>query len=394
MDTHIRASAGASHLTRFGAKLEALLFLLLCISLIWVPLPVASNRYWSMMGWSAFIFALTSFWFFIYAVGGVELSFRLKKSWASICCLLLLKLWIFIQWYSATGWTLDRSASFYALILGLAYSCLFMLLLQLLNHSRGKRLLVIIFASAVAQALYGVMMVISDLEMGFLVEKLYFKNQATGTFINPNHFAAYLVIGLSIGTAALMVKTKDLSVRENILSRSLQVMMSGSIAWRLALIVLVVGLVMSSSRMGNIAFLAELFAASGFYMWVKQTVGVDFYTHVHNDYIEFLIEPGLIGLIPLAVVALLSIRVSYLALKRRNTWAQIAGYAAFMSIIAIAVHSTADFSLRIPAYGATLMAVLAVAYSEAFAQGSARRRRRRRKSSTNKASTAESAWIP
>ena len=269
-----------------------------------------------------------------------------------------------------------------------------MLLLQLLNHSRGKRLLVIIFASAVAQALYGVMMVLSDLEMGFLVEKLYFKNQATGTFINPNHFAAYLVIGLSIGIAALMVKTKDLSGRENILSRSLQVMMSGSIAWRLALIVLVVGLVMSSSRMGNIAFLAELFAASGFYMWVKQTVGVDFYRHVRNDYIEFLIEPGLIGLIPLAVVALLSIRVSYLALKSRNTWAQIAGYAAFMSIIAIAVHSTADFSLRIPAYGATLMAVLAVAYSEAFAQGSGRRRRRRRKSSRNKASTAESAWIP
>ena len=394
MDKHIRVSAGASYLTRFGAKLEALLFLLLCISLIWVPLPGASNRNWSMMGWSAFIFSLTSFWFFIYAVGAVELWSRLKKSWASICYLLLVQLWIFIQWYQATGWTFDRSASFYALILGLAYSCLFMLLLQLLNHSRGKRLLVIIFASAVAQALYGVMMVLSDLEMGFLVEKLYFKNQATGTFINPNHFAAYLVIGLSIGIAALMVKTKDLSGRENILSRSLQVMMSGSIAWRLALIVLVVGLVMSSSRMGNIAFFAGLFAASGFYMWVKQTVGVDFYRHVRNDYIEFLIEPGLIGLIPLAVVALLSIRVSYLALKSWNTWAQIAGYAAFMSIIAIAVHSTADFSLRIPAYGATLMAVLAVAYSEAFAHGSGRRRRRRRKSSRKKASTAESAWIP
>ena len=71
MDKHIRVSAGASYLTRFGAKLEALLFLLLCISLIWVPLPGASNRNWSMMDWSAFIFSLTSFWFFIYAVGAV-----------------------------------------------------------------------------------------------------------------------------------------------------------------------------------------------------------------------------------------------------------------------------------------------------------------------------------
>ena len=64
---------------------------------------------------------------------------------------------------------------------------------------------------------------------------------------------------------------------------------------------------------------------------------------------------------------------------RRDNWAQIAGYAAFMSIIAIAVHSTADFSLRIPAYAATFIAVLAVVYAEAQSPESRRRRKKKHK---------------
>jgi len=457
-------------LTRFGGRLEAFLFLLLCLSLIWIPLPGASNRYWSMMGWSALVFAIAALWFFAFGLGVVHLSSKIKKNWLPILCLLLIQLWTLIQWHSMTGWTLDRTASFYILVLGFAYTFLFALLLQFLNSKRSKRLLIIIFGSAVAQALYGVMMVLTELEIGFLVEKIYFKGQATGTFINPNHFAAYIVMGLSIGIAVLMVKMKDLKGKENLLGRSLQVMMSGSLAWRLALIVLVVGLVMSSSRMGNVSFVFALFAASGLYMLIKRrlmwvwifllasiliidtvvigtkfgvdrlvsemagtavreetrasvlqaslpmindflwlgsgagsyysvfpmyrvdSVGVDFYKHVHNDYVEFLIELGVIGVLPLIVFVFLSLRASYRALIRRDNWAQIAGYAALMSMIAIAVHSTADFSLRIPAYATTLIAVLAVTYSEAqVSNGSKRRKRRKQKVSKELIGEAEIA---
>lgn len=447
--------------TRFGERLEAFLFLLVCASLIWIPLPGASNRYWSMMGWSSIIFSLSAVWFFLFACGITNLSSRLKKSWPAITCLFLVQIWTFLQWYPAISWTRDSSASFYMLVLGFAYTLLFALLLQLLNSARSKRLLIIIFASAVLQALYAVMMVLTDLEMGFLVKKTYFQGQATGTFINPNHFSDYIIIGLSIGVAVLMIKTKDLKGGENLLGRSLQIMMSGSLALRLALIVLVVGLVMSSSRMGNIAFVVALFTTSGIYMVVKrrlmlawlvllasilivdtfiigtrfgvdrlvaemtdtvvgtearssvlkasipmirdylwtgsgagsyyslfsmyriETVGTDFYKHAHNDYVEFLIELGIIGVIPLVAFVLLSLKACYSALLRHDNWAQIAGYAALMSMSAIAVHSTADFSLRIPAYAATLIAVLAVAHSSAVAHsesslsGGKKRRRKR-----------------
>lgn len=445
------------YLIRIGARLESLLFLLVCLALVWVPLPGASNRYWSMMGWSSLIFSIAALWFLAFGLSAVSLSSKIKKNWLPVGCLFLVQIWVLLQWHAFTGWTLDRTASFYMLILGLAYSFLFTLLLQLLNSRRCKRLLIIIFGSAVAQALYGVMMVLTDLELGFLVEKAYFKGQATGTFINPNHFAAYVVIGLSIGIAALMVKMKDLGGRENLLSRSLSVMMSGSLAWRLALVVLVVGLVMSSSRMGNLSFIVALLGASGLYMLAKrrimwvwiflltsvlvidtliigtwfgvdrlvsevagtvvreetrasvlqaslpmvsdffwlgsgagsyysvfpmyrlETVGVDFYKHVHNDYVEFLIELGVLGVIPIAVFILLSLKVSYQALLRRDNWAQISGYAALMSMTAIAVHSMADFSLRIPAYTATLIAILAIAYSEAQPVNKHRRRKRRKR---------------
>lgn len=445
----------AKHVAGFGTRLESLLFLLVCISLIWIPLPGASNRIWSMMAWSSSLFFLSAIWFLAFIFGVVKVSDGVKKSWLPALCLVLVQLWVFVQWNPVSGWTLDSSASYYSLLLGLSYSLLFILLLQILNANRCKKLLVLVFFSAVGQAIYGVMMVLTGMEMGFFVEKAYFKSQATGTFINPNHFAGYLILGLSIGVAVLLDSLKTLTGRGNLLGRSLQVMMSGSIVWRLALIVLVVGLVMSSSRMGNLAFIFSLFIASGLYMLIKRRlmlvwiillasilvidtvfigtkfgvdrlvsevaetvvleeerasvlqaslpmvqdflwlgsgagsyyslfpmyrvehVGLDFYRHAHNDYVEFIIELGLIGVLPLVVFAILSFKACYQALRRKDHWAQIAGYAALMSMFAIGAHSMADFSLRIPAYASTLLAMLAVLhYSSHSPEGKKRRRKR------------------
>lgn len=436
-----------------GLKIERMLFVLVCSALLWVPLPAASNRVWSTMGWIAFIFAICLFWSLAYLVGRVQISSIFRNCVWPICCLAAVQVIVLLQCLPGIGWSTDIYATFRAFLLGLAYLGLFLLILQFHSPKRIKILLVLIFASTVFQALYGSMMVLTGLEFGFLVPKAFFKSLATGTFINPNHFAAYLNLGIAIGVAYLMVNVRKLEGEGNMVGRTLALMMSGSLAWRLAIIVLVVGLVMSSSRMGNLAFMFALFAAAGAYMLLKRRlvvawvlliasilvidavvvgarfgmdrlvdgvanamidrgtrssvteaalpmvadyfwlgsgagsfysifplyrgdiVGSDFYYHAHNDYLEFLIELGIFGVLALAAFVGFTIKAAYTACtSSRSNWIQIAGYACFMSIVGIAVHSTADFSLRIPAYAATLITIFAVTYCAAYGH---RRRQRR-----------------
>lgn len=436
-----------------GLKIERVLFLLVCAALLWVPLPAASNRVWSTMGWSALILAICLLWSLAYLAGRVQISSIFRSCVGPICCLAAVQIIVLLQWLPGFGWSTDAYATFRAFLLGLAYLGLFLLILQFHSPKRTKILLVLIFASTVFQALYGSMMVLTGLELGFLVPKAFFKSLATGTFVNPNHFAAYLNLGIAIGVAYLMVNVRKLEGEGNMVGRTLALMMSGSLAWRLAIIVLVVGLVMSSSRMGNLAFMCALFAAAGAYMLVKRRivvawlfliasilvidaivvgarfgmdrlvdevanvmvdrgtrnsvveaalpmvadyfwfgsgagtfystfplyrgdiVGSDFYYHVHNDYLEFLIELGIFGVLALAAFVGFTIRAAYIACtSSRSNWIQIAGYACFMSIVGIAVHSSADFSLRVPAYASTLIAIFAVTYCAAYGH---RRRQRR-----------------
>lgn len=435
------------HIDFKGKKIEQALFLLVCAALVWVPLPAASNRVWSSMGWSAFILAICFLWSLAYVAGQVHLSSIFRRCLWSIGCLVFVQVIVLFQWLQPVGWSTDIFATYRSFLLGLAYLGLFLLILQFHSPKRIKVLLVLIFASTVFQALYGSMMVLTGLELGFLVPKAFFKGLATGTFVNPNHFAAYLNLGLAIGVAYLMVSVRKLKAGENLFGRTLTLMMSGSLAWRLAVVVLVVGLVMSSSRMANVAFMCALFGAAGTYMLVKRRLvvawliliasillidaivvgarfgvdrlvdevantmvdrgmrtsvveaalpmvreyfwfgsgagtfystfplyrgdieGADFYYHVHNDYLEFLIELGIFGFLALAFFVGFTLKAAYVAcISSRSNWIQIAGYACFMCIVGIAVHSMADFSLRIPAYASSLMALFAVTYSAAYGQ--------------------------
>ncbi|CAN8142361.1 membrane hypothetical protein [uncultured Thiomicrorhabdus sp.] len=78
---------------------------------------------------------------------------------------------------------------------------------------------------------------------------------ASGTFINRNHFAGYLVmsISLAIGLLLALRDGKHWSWRNFI-----ELLFSHKMLIRLALIIMVIGLVMSHSRMGNAAFVIAL----------------------------------------------------------------------------------------------------------------------------------------
>lgn len=85
------------------------------------------------------------------------------------------------------------------------------------------------------------------------------QNRASGTFINPNHFAGFLelCIGLGVGMMLAIHTSKGATFRTSVLSWS-EVLLGPKARLRVALIIMVIGLVMSASRSGNTALFSSI----------------------------------------------------------------------------------------------------------------------------------------
>jgi O-antigen ligase len=92
-----------------------------------------------------------------------------------------------------------------------------------------------------------------------------------------------------------------------------------------------------------------------------QGLSPNFFAHAHNDYLESVLEYGVLGLVlPGAVVALslgAALRVLY---RRRDPLPRGMAFASLMGVMAILIHSTADFNLHIPANAALFVVLLAL----------------------------------
>ncbi|MFB3076716.1 MAG: O-antigen ligase family protein [Lysobacterales bacterium] len=133
------------------------------------------------------------------------------------------------------------------------------------SHRRVKTLLSVLVFSGTLQACYGVFMVLSGLELGFFVEKYVNVGLATGTFINRNHLAGYLVLCLSAGIGLLLsqlASDHSNSWRER-LKRWLKLALSSKMRLRFYLAIMVIALVLTRSRTGNFAFFTSLVLAGG-----------------------------------------------------------------------------------------------------------------------------------
>ncbi|QFU74605.1 O-antigen ligase domain-containing protein [Halioglobus maricola] len=157
--------------------------------------------------------------------------------------------------------SLDVEATMLHFLEGLTVTGAFFLAIALVNTPGRLRLLLgALVLSGTAQAAYGALMVLTGMEYGFLVEKYAGKGAATGTFVNRNHFAGYLVMCLAAGIGLLLSQLNQRSPsswRERIRGY-LELMLSAKMRLRVYLAVMVVALVLSRSRMGNAAFFTSL----------------------------------------------------------------------------------------------------------------------------------------
>jgi len=265
--------------------------------LVWLPLPWGSHRPWAwslMEIWTALI---SLGWLGLYVLGRVEATRAFRAGWSVLMALALVAIWIqlqslplhsgLVQWLSpgaaevhasalqGSTLSLERFASRVNLGLTLTYLQLFALTLLLVNsRERVRLLLAAIVMCGVFQASYGTFLTLSGAQFDYLFFKEVNSGSATGTYINRNHLAGYLEMSLALGIGLMMA---NLARRRHVhrnwrdsTRRTLELLLSEKVRLRIYLTVMVIGLVMTRSRMGNSAFFISLTLGALYWMVVSR----------------------------------------------------------------------------------------------------------------------------
>ena len=251
--------------------LNRLIFILLCCILIWAPIPLGSNRPWS---WSllelligiAFLLHLVQCW------RTPQFELLQRRYWLAVAPLLLLTLWLVLQRFSP--WPFFASVDPYQTQVMLLKTVFFVLwFVLLLSYAQGhKRLRLLALAIVIAgalQAFYGVVLQLSGQELSPVIG-MDENNKARGSFVYQNHFANYLALALSMAMGLLLSQLSSQRRHRDWRQLSREVLssiLSAKFMLRLAMVLMVVGLVMSRSRMGNAAFFTALIMMALAALW-------------------------------------------------------------------------------------------------------------------------------
>jgi len=251
--------------------------------------------------------------------------------------------------------------------------------------------------------------------------------------------AGYLEMSLAVGVGLLLASISE--VRASTLKQRIHSvvrwMLSSKMQLRVLLAIMVVGLVLTHSRMGNSAFFISLFVSGCLWLLLErkkpkrgvvfllttlfiidivivgswfgidkvvdrlektsamsesrdevvrdsllylndfvfigsgggtfehvfpQYRGADIglnYDYAHNDFIQFAVETGLIGVGLLGLFVISSILMSLRVMRKgKRSLHRGMAFASFMGVLAIMIHSSVDFNLQIPANALLFMVLL------------------------------------
>ena len=325
-------------------------------------------------------------------------------------------------------------------------------LIRVLNSQKRIELTIfLILAMGCFEALYGLIQAYSGSPQVLWFKSIASKTSATGTYINRNHFAGFMAMGMLLAaaySAALSERRRGPSdtrksrigfragvsqflTGEQLLNKRILILFGG--------VVMGIGLIFSASRGGIISAAGGLFCISLFFVFRRGhrrkgiiflvlflvtsayalNIGVDyvvgrfktidagiggrtryaqkamemfadykvagvgvgnfkyafpryqavedkekFIRFAHNDWAQFLLEAGIIGMaLLLACVAYYLYFSIRLWRKREDTFAVCLGIAPIAALTSIGIHSFSDFNLHIPANFMILVAIIAIGYA-------------------------------
>lgn len=383
------------------------------------PLVKGGTPLWAWGTWSAVVFLMA---------GARLITANHKRPDIAVLLLLILASWMLVQ--LITGIAQDDNAVTEALLTTLSFAA-FLWLCQSIRTPRTLTLLFwIIVGSAFCQAIYGIWSYLTDSTSILWMPREHYPGRASGTFVNPNHFAAYLNLGICLTLASMVTTQKGLVSGTPVLTRLLDFVTSPLL---IVLILLISGLVMSGSiggfsslgasvgvmicllalnrsqvawllLTGAVLSLAVIMSAisgdvvtenlgrldqdllrrwqlnvsawgmlqehwlfgvgaGAFYSvfpgYRELDLGSAFYYHAHNDYLEFAIELGLIGLVILTAFLTQVIRSNWSVLRSEAIrQGNVIALASLPAIAGVAVHSLIDFPLQIPGFAITFLALI------------------------------------
>ncbi|WP_157314429.1 O-antigen ligase [Chitinibacter sp. GC72] len=275
---------------------DAPLFWLLILQLVWAPLPLASNRTWAVgilllltcALWLGAVWIFRGQWS---AVWGRCLQFKLP-----IGILLSILLLVTLQtiplpysiltilsptvaetWHSvapsgSASLSLNAAHTQLQAALCLIYASAFLFTVLLVRSARRLNALAYaLIVMALFQALLGgyLFSVEAQYEL-FTSEVLH--DRMRGTFVYHNNTAAMLAMCLSVGIGLFLVQLEKSSpaTSKRWLVHGLDFLLSRKMLLRLALVILVIALVMTRSRMGNAGFFIAMLLSLALYAVYSQ----------------------------------------------------------------------------------------------------------------------------
>ncbi|WOX04828.1 O-antigen ligase family protein [Microbulbifer pacificus] len=269
--------------TQPTSRLERVLFYSLLTLLFWLPIPLGSHRPWAWAFMEVWVFAMMAGW--LLSNLRTPRWQSLKPYWPLLAIFGVFQLWICIQQIplpigllksiapttaaaflaadpdlTAATLSFDPNQTHVSLIKGISYWCILFLLLALIDNPKRLRTLGwVVVLTGTFQAFYGVMLALSGSETTWV---LGFPNNtiATGGFRYKNHFGNFLVMCLCLGIGLLIASLSGSSggKLKDRLNNIVNMLLGGKAVLRLCLAMMVIGLVMSHSRMANTAFFASL----------------------------------------------------------------------------------------------------------------------------------------
>ncbi len=155
----------------------------------------------------------------------------------------------------------------------LSYVGLFYLIIRnITTRKQINRLVVVIMLVGCFEAVYGLLEYLSGHQYIFFYKKKYYTDCASGTFVNRNHFAGYLelVISLSLGMVIyqwLKLPESPIKGIRGFFNRLASERGSKLTLSVFAVSIMVLGVILSQSRMGIFSMLAALAVMSVLLMW-------------------------------------------------------------------------------------------------------------------------------
>ncbi len=263
--TAVRRSEQPTKLNFFTRqRREEIAFIALLITLSAMPFFYGGNRDWV---WGCFLALTCSV--SVLLIWTVPITERLatvgihrRRPWLIV----LLALWFLLNLAHCWSWngsdfSDDRAASIRSLLKTSLYlQIIFQTLILAQTHRRLKRLFHVLFIAAVLHAVFASIVKLWGLR--FVSEFFVFGIGGGSAFVNENSFAGYLELHLAIGAGLLVAGLRfhgagTQSWRQ--LARDwVSLLLARKTQVRICMVLLVIALVLTGSRMGNVAFFVAL----------------------------------------------------------------------------------------------------------------------------------------